>query len=236
MIDIFHKFRNSCFAQFIGPVSITFEIWTNYRTIRFVKIFVNILTSNTRSNYDGRFALVWNRVQVIFSDSTSGRSTCEMKHTENNQLENGAMCDGKKKSRKNKINEFLPVSMTPSVKKNSAACTVSSSDTSNVIECELCFFFKSVKMRMFSASICFRYRSKWPAQASVKPSSATCEKTNPSARINCKLATLAMANAWSFPQANTWTPHGVFGKICFISVLTRVIDAITSGPIFVFWM
>lgn len=45
----------------------------------------------------------------------------------------------------------------------------------------LCFFLMSVKICTCSAPICLRYLSKSPAQAFRRPSSATWEKTKPSA-------------------------------------------------------
>lgn len=68
----------------------------------------------------------------------------------------------------------------------------------------LCFFFMSVKICICSASIFLRYLSSWPAFASVKPSSATWENTNPSALMKSKLHALATAKASSLPQAKTY--------------------------------
>lgn len=50
----------------------------------------------------------------------------------------------------------------------------------------LCFFFISVKIMTWPAPMLLRYLSKRPAQASRRPSSATCEKTKPSALIKSR--------------------------------------------------
>ena len=118
----------------------------------------------------------------------------------------------------------------------------------------LCFFLISAKIRMSSASICFLYLNKVPAHASVKPSSAIWEKTNPSALINWKFAAFATAIASllhpakiyfillyftdffsvSFYVINslicTCIPQGIFsGNIFLISVQILVIIAVISG-------
>lgn len=75
LIDFFHENGNSIVAQFIRPVSIPFEIWTDYGSIRFGKIFVDIFTGDTRSNYNGRFTFVMNGVQVTLVNSTPSCSS-----------------------------------------------------------------------------------------------------------------------------------------------------------------
>ena len=49
-----------------------------------------------------------------------------------------------------------------------------------------CFFFISVKILTFSASINLLYLSNSAAQELINPSSAICENTKPSARIKSK--------------------------------------------------
>ena len=58
-----------------------------------------------------------------------------------------------------------------------------------------CFFFTSVNIRMSSALMLHRYRNSSPAHASIHPSSATCENTNPSARMKSAPAACATAMA-----------------------------------------
>ena len=50
----------------------------------------------------------------------------------------------------------VPVTITPSARKNSAARAVSASDTSAVIACDACFFFKSANTRTRSAPMARR--------------------------------------------------------------------------------
>lgn len=68
----------------------------------------------------------------------------------------------------------------------------------------LCFFLTSAKMRTSSASIRLLYLNRVPALASIKPSSATWEKTKPSALINWKPAALATAIASSLHPARIY--------------------------------
>lgn len=74
----------------------------------------------------------------------------------------------------------------------------------SIITCiYLCFFLISAKIWMFSAPICFLYRSRLPAQAFIIPSSATWENTNPSARIKSRPAEKQHQNN-PLPKTEAW--------------------------------
>jgi hypothetical protein len=100
--------------------------------------------------------------------------------------------------------------------------------------CELCFFFISVKIIIFSAQIYFLYLKSSQAHDSIYHSSATCPKTNPSALIKSKSHAFATASASLLPAASIWIQSGILSKILLISSHTAVIAAVISGQITLF--